>query len=161
MGGGQYSPRDSRQTGIDEYYDHAPRAITPTFTGFGDMMDGAIQAQNWLPAMYPMDEPRQHGRAEPAHDHDISDDLEELDTDIDLNPNGSSPEANVEPVPRAVKRGRDRLASGPPSRRNLSSPSNVAEIKKVKACVRCRMQKMKASRIFIWMSESIGLFNNG
>ncbi|KAL6900499.1 hypothetical protein GGI43DRAFT_422993 [Trichoderma evansii] len=145
MGGGQYNPRDSRQIGINEYYDHAPRAISPTFTGFGEMLHGAIQAQDWLPAMYPIDEPRQHGRAEePPHDHDISDDLEELgNTDFDVNENGSSPGVNVEPVPQAVKRERHRLASGPLSRRNLSSPSNVAEIKKVKACVRCRMQKMK------------------
>lgn len=147
MGGGQYNPRDSRQTGIDEYYDNIPRASSPTFTGYGDMLSGAIQAQNWLqPAMYHNDEPHQHGRAEPDHDHIISDDLEELDnTDIDLNANSSSPEANVEPVP-SVQQERSRLASGPPPRRTLPSPSNpdqAAEIKKAKVCIRCRMQKMK------------------
>lgn len=149
MGGGQYNPRDSRQTGIDEDYDNVPRASPPAFTGYGDMLSGAIQVQNWLPpAMYHNDEPQQHGRAEPDHDHNTSDDLEELDnTDIDLNANISSPEANVEPVP-SFQLERSRLASGPPSRRTLPSPSNpdqAAEIKKVKVCIRCRMQKMKVS----------------
>lgn len=152
MGGGQYNPSDSRQTGINEYYDHAPRAISPAFTGFGDMLDGAIEAQNWLPAMHSVDGPRHHGRAESAHDHNISDDLEEPeDTDSDLNASGNSPEANVEPVP-SVRRERPRLASA------LPSPSNQNEVKKVKACVRCRMQKVKASHIFTCMPESIGVF---
>lgn len=162
MGGGQYNPRDSRQTGIDEYYDNVPRASTPAFTGYEDMLNGAIQVQNWLPpAMYHNDEPRQHGRAETDHDHNISNDLEELDnTDIDLNANSSSPEANVEPVP-SVQLERSRLASGPPSRRTLPSPSNpdqAGEIKKAKVCIRCRMQKMKVSLIFTCTSKSIELF---
>lgn len=152
MGGGQYDPRDprdTRQIDINVYHHQAPRAISPPFTGYGDMLDGAIQAQNWLPAMSPSDEPRQHGCAEPAYNHNILDDLEELDnTDIDLDANGSSPEANVEPIP-SLKRERSQLALGPPSRRTLLSPSNQNEIKKVKACVRCRMQKMKVSHIFV------------
>ncbi|UKZ69730.1 uncharacterized protein TrAtP1_010734 [Trichoderma atroviride] len=144
MGGGQYDPRDSRQTGINEYYSQAPGVISPPFTGFGDMLNGAIQNHNWLPTMSPHDEPRQHGRAEPAHHHRyMSDDSEELDnTDIDADANGSSPEAIVEPVP-SLKRTRSQITSGPPSRRSLLGSSNPNEVKKVKACVRCRMQKMK------------------
>lgn len=149
MGGGQYDPRDSRQTGMNEYYSQAPGVISPPFTGFGDMLNGAIQTHNWLPAMSPNDDPRQHGRAEPAYHHYTSDDLEALDnTDIDADANGSSPEAIVEPVP-SLKQERSRLASGPPSRRTLLGSSNQNEVKKVKACVRCRMQKMKVSHVFV------------
>ncbi|PNP47939.1 hypothetical protein TGAMA5MH_00991 [Trichoderma gamsii] len=143
MGGGPYDPHDSRQIAMNEYQSQAPGAISPPFTGFGDMLDGAIQTQNWLPMMSPNHEPRQHGRAEPAHHHYISDDLEELDnTDTDADAHGSSPEAIVEPVP-SLKRTRSQLASGPPSRRTILGSSNQNEVKKVKACVRCRMQKMK------------------
>lgn len=149
MGGGPYDPRDSRQTVMNEYHSQAPGAISPPFTGFGDMLDGAIQTQNWLPSMSPNDETRHHGRAEHAHRHYISDDLEELDnTDIGADANGSSPEAIVEPLP-SLKRTRSQLASGPPSRRTLHGSSNQNEVKKVKACVRCRMQKMKVSHIFV------------
>lgn len=151
MGGGQYDPRISRQTGINEYYDQAPRANSPPFTGYGEMLNGAIQAQTWLPAIVSNDEPRQHGRAEPTHHH-MSDGMEELDdADIDLVASGSSPEAIVEPLP-SLERSRSRVASGPLSERNLRSPSSDQnEVKKAKTCVRCRMQKMKVSRIFFFL----------
>lgn len=106
------------------------------------MLNGAIQTHNWLPPMSPNDEPRQHGRAEPGHHHYISYDSEDY-TDIDADADDSSPEAIVEPLP-SLKRRRSRLASGPPSGQTL----NPNEVKKVKACIRCRMQKMKVSHRF-------------
>jgi hypothetical protein len=140
MGGGQHDPRDARQTGTNEYHNQVPRAISPSFTR---LLNG--DQENWLQPLSPNEETHLYNRAEPAHHHNIFDELEELDnTDIDLDANGSSPEAIVEPIP-SLKRERSRLASGPSSRRALLDSSSPSEIKKIKACIRCRMQKMKVS----------------
>lgn len=144
MGGGPYDPRDSRQTAINEYHSQAPGAISPPFTGFGDLLNGAIQTHNWLPPMSPNYEPRQHGRAEATNTYYMSDDDDH--TDIDADADDSSPETIVEPLP-SLKRRRSQLASDLPSRRTL----NQDEVKKVKACIRCRMQKMKVSHHFCFV----------
>ncbi|KAL7921290.1 hypothetical protein ACQKWADRAFT_296053 [Trichoderma austrokoningii] len=142
MGGGQYDPRISRQTGINEDGSQAPRAGSPTLTGYGGMLHGATQAQNWVPEIISYGEPRQHSRAEPSY-HFMSDNLEELDNaDIDVDASGSSPEAIVEPLP-SLKRSSSQLASGPLPRRPYRTVCKKNEFRKVKACVRCRMQKIK------------------
>ncbi|KAM0254399.1 hypothetical protein ACHAQJ_006802 [Trichoderma viride] len=162
MGGGHQYPVGPQQAPIHEY--HPPIAsngtgstVSPTFIEFGKIEN--VQPQDagsavWQSSVnYPFAEPRQNSGGEFGHDHDhnMQDDSGELDnTDTDCDICGGSPRTSVEQAEPAsssdVKQEEHTPAPNSKARRNPLSSSHrkqTAETRKIKACVRCRMQKMR------------------
>lgn len=143
-------------------------AISSTYTGSEKMADGAIRAQGSLsyemqtaiaegadwqqPVDFSMERNHKEESSDGFGNHGLSNDSgvsDEMDTDGDVDAPGDSSRMSVEQEEAGLKQEEAASSSLLRSKRNPLSPTHrkqTAETRKIKACTRCRMQKMRVSQ---------------